>query len=70
MLRYAASAIAWWTLAVAACLVVVLMELVRWDPGTLWPRQGTAVGLLAGSSALCFDERAAAVVDTLPRSLA
>lgn len=70
MLRHAASALAWRILGLAACLVVVLMELVRWSPGSLWPLQGTAVGLLAGSSALCFDERAAAVVDTLPRSLA
>jgi hypothetical protein len=46
------------------------MELVRWNPWVLWPLEGMAVGLLAGAAAWCFDEPAAAVVDTLPRGLA
>ena len=56
--------------ALAAWLIVVLIELVRWNPWVLWPLQGTAVGLLAGATAWCFDEAAAAVVDPLPRGLA
>jgi hypothetical protein len=51
-------------------LVVLLLELVRWEPWVLWPLEGTAVGLLAGASAWCFDESAAVVVDVAPRSLA
>jgi hypothetical protein len=54
----------------AAGLVVVLMELVSWKPWVLWPLEGTAVGLLAGAAAWCFDETAAVVVDAAPRSLA
>lgn len=69
MHRHAARAIPWGAVVAAACLVAVLMELVRWNPGALWSLQGTAVGLLAGTSALCFDERAAGVVDTLSRTL-
>jgi len=70
VLRYAVSAIPWRVVALAAILVVTLMELVHWHPGELWALEGTAVGLLAGASAYCFDERAAAVVDATPRSLA
>ncbi|MGW6282547.1 hypothetical protein [Kribbella sp. NPDC055071] len=69
MMRYAVRAVPWLRIALAAGLVVVLMELVRWDPWVLWPLQGTAVGLLAGASAWCFDEQAAAVVDVSPRGL-
>lgn len=70
MVRYAARAVPWVRVALAAVLVVLLMELVRWDPWVLWPLEGTAVGLLAGASAWCFDESAAVVVDVAPRSLA
>jgi hypothetical protein len=70
MFHYAARAVPWGRIALAAALVVVLMELVRWNPWVLWPLQGTAVGLLAGAAAWCFDETAAAVVDTSPRGLA
>lgn len=70
MLGYAARAVPWTRVAVAAILVVVLMELVRWDAWMLWPLQGTAVGLLAGASAWCFDEQAGIVVDVAPRTLA
>ena len=69
MIRYAAAAVPWTRIATAACLVVALMELVgRW-PWTMWPLEGAAVGLLAGATAWCFDEPAAAVVDPAPRSL-
>ena len=70
MLRYAARAVPWTRIVLAASLVVLLMELVRWNPWVLWPLQGTAVGLLAGAAAWCFDEPAAVVVDVAPRSLA
>ena len=70
MFRYAARAVPWVRIVLAAGLVVVLMELVRWNPWVLWPLQGTAVGLLAGAAAWCFDESAAVVVDVAPRSLA
>ena len=69
MLHHAARAVPWGRVALAAALVVVLMELVRWNPWVLWPLEGTAVGLLAGAAAWCFDETAAAVVDTSPRGL-
>jgi hypothetical protein len=70
MIRYAASAVPWVRVTVAAVLVVLLMELVRWNPWVLWPLEGTTVGLLAGATAWCFDESAAVVVDVAPRSLA
>ncbi|GAA0905531.1 hypothetical protein [Virgisporangium aurantiacum] len=70
MLHHAARAVPWGRVALAAGLVVVLMELVRWNPWVLWPLEGAAVGLLAGAAAWCFDETAAAVVDTSPRGLA
>lgn len=70
MAGYVARAVPWTRVALAAGLVVVLMELVRWDPWTLWPLEGTAAGLLAGATAWCFDETAAVVVDSSPRGLA
>jgi hypothetical protein len=70
MIRYAASAVPWARVVSSAALIVLLMELVRWSPWILWPLQGTAVGLLAGASAWCFDEPAAVVVDVAPRGLA
>jgi hypothetical protein len=70
MVSYAARAVPWFRVAVAALLIVLLMELVRWNPWVLWPLEGTAVGLLAGAAAWCFDESAAVVVDVAPRSLA
>lgn len=70
MVRYGARAVPWVRVIVAAVLVVLLMELVRWNPWVLWPLEGTAVGLLAGATAWCFDESAAVVVDVAPRSLA
>jgi hypothetical protein len=67
MVRYSAKAVPWLQTYLAGVLVAVLMELVRWNPWVLWPLEGVAVGLLAGATAWCFDEAAAAVVDTLPR---
>jgi hypothetical protein len=70
VLPYAARAVPIPRVALAGGLVVVLLELVRWQPWTLWPLEGIAVGLLAGATAWCFDEDAAAVTDTAPRGLA
>jgi hypothetical protein len=69
VLRYAARAVPWTQVALAAGLVLVLMDVVRRWPWTMWPLEGTAVGLLAGAAAWCFDEPSAAVVDSAPRSL-
>ena len=70
MFRYATRGVPWPRVALGAGLVVLLMELVRWNPWVLWPLEGTAVGLLAGAAAWCFDESSAVVVDVAPRSLA
>ncbi len=70
MTGYVARAIPWTRVTLAAGLVIVLMELVRWNPWVLWPLEGAAVGLLAGATAWCFDETSAAVVDSAPRGLA
>jgi hypothetical protein len=67
MIRHAGKAVPWVRVGLAGGLVAVLMELVRWNPWVLWPLEGTAVGLLVGAAAWCFDEPAASVVDTLPR---
>jgi hypothetical protein len=69
MIRYAARAVPWERVALAAVLVVVLMELVRRWPWTMWPLEGAAVGLLAAATGWCFDETSAAVVDAAPRGL-
>jgi hypothetical protein len=70
MLGYAARTVPWSRVLAAACLVLLLMELVgRW-PQPTWALQGAAVGLLAGAAAWCLDEPAARLVDTAPRSLA
>jgi hypothetical protein len=45
------------------------MTMVAAWPQTMWPLQGTAIGLIAGGAAWSLDETAAAVVDTLPRPL-
>ena len=59
-----------WRLTLASCaLITALMSLVAAWPWVMWPLQGTSVGLIAGAVAWAMDERAAAVVDTLPRSL-
>ncbi|MBU2664028.1 hypothetical protein KOI35_11055 [Actinoplanes bogorensis] len=70
MLRHAARAVPWLLVGAAALLIVGLLAAVRYDNWTLWPLQGTAVGLLAGAVGWCLDEPAAAVVDPAPRGLA
>jgi len=70
VVHYAARAVPWVRVGIAAALVLVLMDVVRRWPWHMWPLEGTAVGLLAGGTAWCFDETSAAVVDTTPRRLA
>ncbi|TDO50586.1 hypothetical protein EV643_10479 [Kribbella sp. VKM Ac-2527] len=69
MIRYAARAVPWGLLGAGAGLVIGLLLLVERWPYTLWPLQGAAVGLLAGTAVWCFNEPAASLVDTMPRSL-
>ena len=70
MIAYAARAVPW-RLVLAGCLVTTaLMAIVAVSPDTMWPLQGTAIGLLAGLAAWSMDETAAPLVDALPRPLA
>jgi hypothetical protein len=69
MIRYAARAVPWGLLGTGAGLTIGLLLLVERWPYTLWPLQGTAVGLLAGTAVWCYHEPAAVIVDTLPRGL-
>ena len=69
MIRYAARVLPG-RLAVVSCVLIAgLMSLVAAWPWVMWPLQGTSVGIIAATVAWAMDERAAAVVDTLPRSL-
>jgi hypothetical protein len=69
MIRYAARAVPWGLLGAGAGLTVGLLLLVERWPYALWPLQGAAVGLLAGTAVWCYQEPAAGLVDTLPRGL-
>lgn len=69
MIRHAARGVPWPLVAAGCALVPVLMALTAAWPRTMWPLQGTAVGLLAAVAAWSMDERAAVVVDALPRPL-
>ena len=69
MTGFALRAVPWSLVAACGAVVSVLMALVAAEPGTLWPLQGAAIGLLAGGAAWSMDETAAALVDTLPRPL-
>lgn len=70
MIRHATQAVPWRLLGLVAVLLPLLLRTVEEWPYTMWPLQGIAVGLLAGTTAWAFDEPAAALVDTLPRDLA
>jgi hypothetical protein len=69
VIRHAVRAVPWAVIALGIGLVPLLLLIVEHWPYELWPLQGTAVGVLAATTAWCFDEPAAAVVDTLPRHL-
>jgi hypothetical protein len=70
MIRHAGRGVPWVLVAIGTALIAALLRLVEEWPYYVWPLQGIAVGLLAGLAVWCFDEPAAAIVDTLPRSLA
>jgi hypothetical protein len=70
VIGYAAHGVAWSTLAAIAAGVAAAMALVALWPATMWPLEGTAIGLLAAGAAWSIDETAAAVVDAVPRPLA
>lgn len=70
MARYALWAVPWPLVAVCCVVVPCLMAVTAAWPDVVWPLQGTAVGLLAAAAAWSMDERAAAVVDAMPRGLA
>ena len=69
MTGYVARAVPWPLVAAGCGTTAALMGLVAASPWVLWPLQGTAVGVLSATVAWSMDEQAAAVVDTLPRSL-
>jgi hypothetical protein len=70
VIRHAGRAVPWALLAIGLALIAASLRAVEEWPYRVWPLQGMAVGLLAGLAVWCFDEPAAAVVDTLPRCLA
>ena len=67
---YLVRVVPWPVIASTVPVLVLLLVTVQHWPYVMWPLQGVAVALVAGAAAWCFDEPAAAVVDTLPRSLA
>jgi len=69
VIRYAARAVPWPLVAAVCALAPVLMAIVAAWPESMWPLQGATIGLLAAAAAWSMDESAAAVVDSLPRSL-
>jgi hypothetical protein len=70
MTRHAVRGVPWLVLLFGVAPVPALLRIVQEWPYTVWPLQGIAVGLVAAAATWCFDETAAAVVDTMPRSLA
>jgi hypothetical protein len=70
MTRHAVRGVPWLVVLLGVAPVPALLRIVEQWPYAMWPLQGIAVGLVAGAAAWCFDETSAAVVDTLPRSLA
>ena len=67
MIRYSVRTTPWLILAIGGGVVAGLLSLVARWPGSMWPLQGTAVGVLAGVVAWALDERPASIVDSLPR---
>ncbi len=69
MTGHAVRGVPWLVVLLGVAPVPALLRIVEQWPYSMWPLEGIAVGLVAGAAAWCFDETAAAVVDTLPRSL-
>jgi hypothetical protein len=68
-LVYARTATSWAVLGVTSALIVALLTIVARWPYTMWPLHGTAIGLIAGTSAWAVDETTAKIVDVSPRPL-
>lgn len=69
MIRHASRAVPWGLVVMGCALVPALMAITAAWPRAMWPLQGMTIGLLAAVAAWSMDERAAAVIDTLPRPL-
>ncbi|TYB45531.1 hypothetical protein [Actinomadura chibensis] len=69
MIRYAVRVTPGVLLGASCAVIAGLMAMVAARPYVMWPLQGAAVGLIAGTVATAQDERCAALVDTLPRGL-
>jgi hypothetical protein len=70
MTLHAFRGVPWLVVLFGVAPVPALLRIVEQWPYTMWPLQGIAVGMVAAAAVWCFDETAAAVIDTLPRSLA
>jgi hypothetical protein len=70
MMRYAVRVTPWALLGIGCGVIGALMALVAARPYSLWPLEGTAVGVIAGVVGWAMDERCAAIADTTPRGLA
>ena len=66
---YARAATPWAMLGITSALIVMLLTIVSRWPYTMWPLHGTAIGLLAGTSAWAVDETTARIIDGAPRPL-
>lgn len=67
MIAYSVRTTPWTILVIGSGVVAGLLALVARWPWSMWPLQGTAVGVLAGVAAWALDERAASIVDSVPR---
>ena len=70
MTLHAVRGVPWLVVLLGVAPVPALLRIVEEWPYTMWPLQGIAVGVVAAAATWCFDDAPAAVVDTLPRSLA
>lgn len=70
MTTYLARAVPWRAVTVVGLILVLLLAALSLRVTRLWPLEGCALGLLAGTAAWCFDEPAAEIVDPAPRTLA
>ncbi len=69
MLAHARRAVPWTLVLVSSAMIAVMVGLVgRW-PGPMWPLEGAAVGVLAGTAAWCLDEPSPEIADAVPRHL-
>jgi len=69
MVTHARRAVPWSLVAITSVLVVVMLAIVGRRPWDMWPLQGVAVGLLAGTAAWCLDDPSPEIADTTARHL-